>query len=460
MAAGQTSTADSVVFEFPDDGMYSVQLIAYNHCGNDTTFQTITIVTPPAAGFSSDAGTGCAPAEAVFENQSSQNATTFAWSFPGGTPATSAAASPSVTYQQPGTYTATLIVGNPAGSDTISQSIVVGGLPIGTLSTQVNGSQVTVQVNSFNATVLSWNFGDGNESTEANPTHTYTADGDYLITLTLGNVCGQTILTNTVTINTALPVAGFSSVNREGCAPLEVIFSNESSANAQTFVWQFPGGNPEASTETHPRIIYETPGVYTVSLTAGNSNGGSAITRMDYVVVRGLPTAGFSFQMMEAEVAFQTTATQEPGTSYRWDFGDGNTSELPAPTHIYSAGGSYTVSLELSNECGSIVSTMEVNIIINHIREASRENGWSVYPNPSSGRVVVSKDQLSAREPLEWVLRDVLGHSLKRVRLDAAGGQVRQAIDLGGLPSGVYVWSVVGAGDQIVSGAGKLVIKQ
>jgi PKD repeat protein len=396
----------------------------------------------------------------VFENQSSQNAATFAWSFPGGTPATSAAASPSVTYQQPGTYTATLIVGNPAGADTISQSIVVGGLPTGTLSTQVNGSQVTVQVNAFNATVLSWNFGDGNESTEANPTHTYTADGDYLITLTLGNVCGQTILTNTVTINTALPVAGFSSVNRQGCAPLEVIFSNESSANAQTFVWQFPGGNPETSTETHPRIIYETPGVFTVSLTASNSNGGSAITRMDYVVVRGLPTAGFAFQMMEAEVAFQTAATQEPGTSYRWDFGDGNTSELPAPTHIYSAGGSYTVSLELSNECGSIVSTMEVNIIINHIREAPIENGWSVYPNPSSGRVIVFKDQLGDREPLEWVLRDVLGHTLKRVRLDAAGGELRQAIDLDGLPSGVYVWSVVKAGDQTVSGAGKLVITQ
>ena len=460
-AAGQTSTADNVVFEFPGDGIYTVQLIAFNPCGNDTTSRTITIVTPPAAGFSADAGTGCAPAEVVFENQSSQNATAFAWSFPGGTPAESSEASPNVSYPQPGTYTATLIVSNAAGADTISQTLTVGGLPLGTFSAQVNGPQVSVQANSSNATVLNWNFGDGSQSSEPNSTHTYSADGDYLITLTLSNACGETILTDLVTIFTALPVAGFSAGQREGCAPLEVSFSNESSANAQSFLWQFPGAQPETSSEINPTVSYAEPGIYTVSLTAINSNGGSAITRMDYIVVRGLPVGGFTYEITGSEVTFQTTTSQEPGVTYHWDFGNGHTSNLASPTHDFgSPGGEYLVTLELRNECGSTITAETLLIIVSRTGEAISGNGWSVFPNPASGQVVVAKAQSSMGQPFDWVLRDVLGHTLKRVRLDTVGVSVRQVIDLAGLPSGMYIWSMEGGGTAGISGTGKLVVTQ
>ncbi len=460
-AAGQTSTADSVVFEFPGDGIYTVQLIAFNRCDNDTSSQTITIVTPPAAGFSADTGTGCAPAEVVFENQSSQNATAFAWSFPGGTPAESSEASPNVSYPQPGTYTATLIVSNAAGADTISQTLTVGGLPLGTFSAQVNGPQVSVQANSSNATVLNWNFGDGSQSSEPNSTHTYSADGDYLITLTLSNACGETILTDLVTIFTALPVAGFSAGQREGCAPLEVSFSNESSANAQSFLWQFPGAQPETSSEINPTVSYAEPGIYTVSLTAINSNGGSAITRMDYIVVRGLPVGGFTYEITGSEVTFQTTTSQEPGVTYHWDFGNGHTSNLASPTHDFgSPGGEYLVTLELRNECGSTITAETLLIIVSRTGEAISGNGWSVFPNPASGQVVVAKAQSSMGQPFDWVLRDVLGHTLKRVRLDTVGVSVRQVIDLAGLPSGMYIWSMEGGGTAGISGTGKLVVTQ
>lgn len=331
---------------------------------------------------------------------------------------------------------------------------------MGVFSVQVNGSQVSAQANSSNATILNWNFGDGNESPEANPTHTYSTDGEYIITLTLGNACGQTLLTDTVTIFTALPVAGFSAGPREGCAPLEVSFSNESSVNAQTFLWQFPGAQPESSSEANPTVSYAQPGTYTVSLTAINSNGGSAITRMDYIVVRGLPAGGFTYEITGSEVAFQPTVQQEPGVTYHWDFGNGFTSSLASPMHDYgSPGGEYLVTLELRNECGSTITTDTLLIIVSSVGEEATESGWSVFPNPASGQVMVAKDQTVAGRPFEWVLRDVLGHTVLRVKLDTTGASsVMQVIDLDGLPSGVYIWNIVGTGTAGITGSGKLVV--
>ncbi|MBR5983254.1 MAG: PKD domain-containing protein [Bacteroidales bacterium] len=118
---------------------------------------------------------------------------------------------------------------------------------------------------------LSQLFGDGSTtSQEENPTMTYTASGDYIVTLTATNECGTSVHQDTVTIDlTSTPTAAFSYTNEE-CTG-HVVFTNNSQ-NADSFTWNFGDSTPTSS-ETSPSVTYSASGEYTVSLTATNACG-------------------------------------------------------------------------------------------------------------------------------------------------------------------------------------------
>lgn len=105
---------------------YNVQGTAANGCSNNSTIQ-IDVLTNPVAVATESSTNICINQPVVFDGSQSTSASTFAWSFPGGTPATSNASSATVTYAAAGTYTAQLIVTNSCEDDTVmSQVINVG----------------------------------------------------------------------------------------------------------------------------------------------------------------------------------------------------------------------------------------------------------------------------------------------------------------------------------------------
>ena len=359
---GTNSTEENPTHIYGADGVYTVMLIATNDCGNDTTTQLVTIVTVPTAGFSAAVTEGCAPFTVQFSNESSENATSFEWDFPGGNPASSTEENPTVTYEQAGVYTVTLTVSNAAGSNsyTITDYIVVNDVPQAGFTASTNGLEASFTNTSTNATSYEWNFGDGSSSSEENPTHTYSEDGVYEVTLTATNECGSVTTTQTVSIVTP-PTAGLSAAVTEGCAPFTVQFSNESSENATSFEWEFPGGNPASSTEENPTVVYEQAGVYTVTLTVSNAAGSDTHTVIDLIVVNDVPQAGFTASTNLLEASFTNTSTN--ATSYEWNFGDGSSSSEENPTHTYSEDGVYEVTLTATNECGSVTTTQTVSIV-------------------------------------------------------------------------------------------------
>lgn len=91
--------------------------------------------TAPTASFtSSPTGTACVGQTVQFTSTSTGNPTSYSWTFPSGTPATSTSQNPSVSWATPGTYTVTLVATNANGSNTTTQSIVVGANPTVTQS--------------------------------------------------------------------------------------------------------------------------------------------------------------------------------------------------------------------------------------------------------------------------------------------------------------------------------------
>ncbi|AMR28133.1 hypothetical protein A0257_14245 [Hymenobacter psoromatis] len=170
----------------------------------------------PVAQFNASATTValCPGSTVQFTDASLFTPTSYAWSFPGGTPATSTVANPVVTYNAAGTYDATLTVTNASGNSTRTLSAVV---TISNVKPTANftarqapicpGGQVKFTNRSTNcASTYAWTFPGGTPatSTDANPTVTFAAAGTYVVSLVASNSNGaSTAKTFTVIVQGA-----------------------------------------------------------------------------------------------------------------------------------------------------------------------------------------------------------------------------------------------------------------
>lgn len=456
-----TSTAPEPSHTYTTDGIYTVILTATNGCGSNTSTRTVTIVTPPTTSFTLSQTSGCAPLTVQFTNQSSANATSFQWEFPGGTPATSTLANPVVVYSAPGFYTATLVAGNAAGNGaTVQNAIILNSGPTAGFSSSSNNATVSFTNTSVNATSYLWNFGDASPiSFQQNPNHTYAADGTYTVTLTATNGCGSNITTHTVTVVTP-PAAGFATAQTTGCGPFVVQFSNQSSSNATTFQWQFPGGNPTTSTQANPVVTYTAPGSYTAFLTASNAAGSSTVSQADYITVIALPTVHFEPTIDGANATFSNTS--QNGQSFFWNFGDtgsaSNTSTESHPSHHYEQDGTYTVTLTVMNNCGAASSSQIITIVTPPSAQFDITGDHGCAPatiqfqNTSSENAVSYAWEFEGGEPATSVEKDPIVvwtepgyHAVRLTTTNAAGSTFRNdTITVEDLPAGAFTFQTAG----------------
>lgn len=201
-----------------------------------------------------------------------------------------------------------------------------------------------------NPTVWMWDFGDGSSSSEQNPQHTYTTAGTYLVKLTVTNQSGTTSSPTTsigVTATGLAPVANFTMDVTEGPPPLTVHFTDTSTNNPTSWLWNFDDGS--TSTEQNPTHIFTYDmGKFTVRLTTSNAYGSNQKS-FNYIVTHALkPTVDFIANKTSGFYPFtaQFNATSSaPTATYAWDFGDGETSTEKDPMHTYTSTGKYTVTL-------------------------------------------------------------------------------------------------------------------
>jgi PKD repeat protein len=218
-----------------------------------------------------------------------------------------------------------------------------------------------IDSSSGSPTSWSWSFGDSATSTEQNPAHIYTTAGTYTVTLTVTNADGSSTISKTgyVTVSdtVAAPVAAFGSSATTGTTPATIQFTDSSTNTPTSWVWSFGDGG--TSTVQHPSHIYTTAGSYTVTLTATNAGGSNTVSKASYITVTNAATAPVaSFYSATTSgtipltIQFADLSTNTP-TSWTWSFGDGVTSTLQNPAHIYTTAGSYTVTLTATNAGGS-----------------------------------------------------------------------------------------------------------
>ncbi len=311
--------------------------------------------------------------------------------------------------------------------------------PQAKFTTNVNQSDLTLNNQSQNATSFLWDFGDGFSSTDDAPMHTYSVPGEYLITLIANGICGDSTTTQIVTIAGPAPMASFVVSQQAGCVPLVVQFQDLSTENPNAWLWQFPGGIPNTSTEQNPSVIYTFPGTYDATLRAKNAFGESTLAQTAIVSASPLPSVLYTMMPIGLEVVF--TNQSQNAASYLWNFGDGLTSTEANPTHTYANPGDYLVTLQAVNTCGTSILQLWVSVMVSETSQPTSFARLSVSPNPSNGSIKL--ELLDAPSPnLSWRLFNALGQCIANRELGAFGGNYSGNLDFRHLPPAVYWLSV------------------
>lgn len=348
-------------------GEYTVSLTVTSASGSDTATDTVLVSDAgelPTANFEASPLTGTAPLTVQFTDRSQRGGaaiTTWSWSFGDG--AIGSGATANHVYTVPGVYTVTLVVTNRIGSDTEAKTglITVTGLPslkADFTATPVSGDAPLTVVFSDKSTpgltpiaAWRWNFGDGQTSTDQNPTHVYANQGDYTVRLTVTDLLGEESVAEKANLISVggpeqKPTAAFTATPLEGYAPLMVQFRDQSlPGDADISGWSWDFGDGSYSNESNPLHTYQNRGVYTVSLRVFSSIGMGMLTRKDYIAAHGVIGALEEYWPMM------------PGNA--WTFA--KTTDTP----VGSATGTQTITIaNVQSMEGYDVIRMDMNLVV------------------------------------------------------------------------------------------------
>ncbi len=354
----------------------------------------------PVANFTADITTVNKDGSVQFTDASTGSPTSWSWTFTGGTPSTSTAQNPSVTYNTAGTFTVELTATNAEGSDTETKTAFITVIDPPVADFTANSTTITeggsvqfTDASTGSPTSWSWTFTGGTPANSAtqNPSITYNTAGVYTVELTATNADGSDTKTKTNYITVLEPpvadfTADITTVNKGG----SVQFTDASSGSPTSWSWTFAGGTPSTSAAQNPSVTYNTVGTYTVELTATNTAGSDTETKTAFITVIDPPVADFTADntnINEGDAVQFTDASTGTPTSWSWTFTGGTpaTSTAQNPSVTYSTAGTYTVALTATNADGSDTEIKTNYITVTgtstevELSFTDFESGWGIW---------------------------------------------------------------------------------
>jgi PKD repeat protein len=168
-------------------------------------------------------------------------------------------------------------------------------------------------------------------------------------------------------------------------------------------------------------------------------------------VVTPTPVASFTEAPGNNSYTIAFTNTTTNGTTYNWDFGNGQSSTNASPTHVYTQNGSFTVTLVANNGTCSSTSTGTVNIIgvgLNDVENAIE--AISLYPNPNNGLATLEVTTTKNTTVTISVL-DMTGRVLTQINTEINSGSNQVELNTSTFAAGLYLVNVnIGAEQKIV----------
>lgn len=217
-----------------------------------------------------------------------------------------------------------------------------------------------------------WDFGDGNTSTQAFPSHTYASSGRYGVSLTISDTAYHCFETYSDSLYLENKICS-NSFSARYIQPNVYTFNSNTPAGIYPFThtWYIPGGTPDTVYgPAASNVSFPSSGNYEVCLETTDSKG-CIVETCDTVYISGssiqsnFTIAGYSpsyYQFLE------TVTASAPIASYHWDFGDGDSSNLANPIHTFQDTGRFKVCLTATDTFGissEYCRNVTVNAVIN-----------------------------------------------------------------------------------------------
>lgn len=293
---GNVSSLRNPSANFTSPGRYIITLVVSNGTTSQTRTKTnyIQVFANPTANFTFTPTGGCSPLPVNFRSTSTPGdapISIYNWDFGDGSPSTNVA-SLTHNYQVQGTFSPILQITDTNGCNSLISlgPITVTPSPVASFSTNsprssCNDSLTINFINGstgINLTYL-WDFGDGNTSTQENPTHTYNGYGSYNVSLTVTDPNCNNKKTELNYIRLRQPQANFSLNGSTFCKNTPLPFVNNS-VDVDTYLWDF--GDGTGSLSELPNKTYNDSGTYVISLTvfaSGCSNSQTKTIKIETV---------------------------------------------------------------------------------------------------------------------------------------------------------------------------------
>ena len=211
-----------------------------------------------------------------------------------------------------------------------------------------------------------WDLGNGQFSTQQNPSTTYSNAGPVTIRLVVHNSRGCISDTLTQIINVEQqPIAKFG-YSTPLCDGFPIQFSDSSTATGAIInQWRWINNGTVFSTQQNPTKAF-SPGSQTVQLIAISDKGCKSDTAFKTFLVSPIPVVSMSFNNACKNKLVNFTATDNSGTvtQWKWTFGDGGIANTQNAQHSYTSNGTYPVKLYAIAANGCYSNSLQKDIII------------------------------------------------------------------------------------------------
>lgn len=249
--------------------------------------------------------------------------------------------------------------------------ILTGPLVDFSASTGCQGSALQFANNTSGTGIdYSWDFGDGNISTQINPANTYSSFGNFDATLHADNGVCNNSTTKSITIYSK-PQADFSlDLPPFSCQGTPSQFNdltpNPTDSNLSSWSWSFGDASNGISGQRNPLYTYSVAGPYNVSLTVTTNFGCSAFAQK-MVTITAAPPINFNNTPACLNQPTQFTDASGAGVkSWLWKIGN-STYTISNPIHTFTTSGSHNVTLTITgaNDCiAQLIKTVTVPVAV------------------------------------------------------------------------------------------------